>query len=257
MTAFTNARTGDAIWPRTDYSRVPFWLYWDADLYRQELERIFQGPTWSYVGFEAEIPKPGDFRTSFVGDMPVIVNRDEQGRGACPGQSLRPSRRDRAPRSLRQRGRAWLASIIAGSIASTARSRACRSAGGHKGRGGLADDFDFAEHGLRRLRVAIFCGIVFASFSDAAEPIETYLGERICSHLRRLMARPIRILGYQRQKIHGNWKQYLENQRDTYHGSLLHEFQSTFGISRATQVGGGQHGRPPSPQPDLGQDRHR
>src|SRR6185437_4099289 len=45
-------------------------------------------------------------------------------------------------------------------------------------------------------------------------------------------------LGYQRQRFAANWKLYLENQRDTYHGSLLHEFQSTFGLSRVTQEGG-------------------
>ncbi len=237
MSALSNARTGDAIWPRTDYSRVPFWLYWDEDIYRQELERIFYGPTWSYVGFEAEIPNPGDFRTSFVGDTPVIVNRDLEGqvhvlvnRCAHRGSIVR---RETCGNAV-EHGciyHRWLYGLD-GKLLGVPFSR------GHKGRGGLAPDFDFAKHGLKRLNVALFCGIVFASFSDEVEPIEAYLGKTITGHLRRLMARPIRILGYQRQKIHGNWKQYLENQRDTYHGSLLHEFQSTFGISRATQVGG-------------------
>jgi anthranilate 1,2-dioxygenase large subunit len=80
--------------------------------------------------------------------------------------------------------------------------------------------------------------VIFASFSAHAEPLADYLGKTICGHFDRLFSRPLRILGYQRQRIFGNWKQYLENQRDTYHGSLLHEFQSTFGISRATQTGG-------------------
>ena len=237
LDALTNTAAGDALWPRTDYSRVPYRLYWDADIYRQELERIFYGPTWSYVGFEAEIPNPGDFRTSFLGDTPVIVNRDERGavhvlvnRCAHRGAIVRRE----ACGNATEHGciyHRWLYRLD-GSLQGVPFSR------GHKGRGGLSADFDFAEHGLRRLRVESFCGVIFASFSESTEPVEQYLGERICLHLRRLMARPIRILGYQRQKIRGNWKQYLENQRDTYHGSLLHEFQSTFGISRATQVGG-------------------
>ena len=52
------------------------------------------------------------------------------------------------------------------------------------------------------------------------------------------MFKPISILGYQRQRIYGNWKFYLENLRDTYHASLLHEFLVTFGLDRATQKGG-------------------
>jgi len=30
-----------ALWPRSDYSRVPFRFYHDAQLYQAELERIF------------------------------------------------------------------------------------------------------------------------------------------------------------------------------------------------------------------------
>jgi anthranilate 1,2-dioxygenase large subunit len=32
-----------------------------------ELERIFQGPTWSFVALEAELLKPDDFKSTFVG----------------------------------------------------------------------------------------------------------------------------------------------------------------------------------------------
>ena len=60
----------------------------------------------------------------------------------------------------------------------------------------------------------------------------------MCQHISRLMHKPINILGYQRQRIDGNWKYYLENLRDTYHASLLHEFLVTFGIDRVTQKGG-------------------
>jgi len=31
-------------WPRNDYSRVPFRLHHDEDLYALEMERIFRGP---------------------------------------------------------------------------------------------------------------------------------------------------------------------------------------------------------------------
>src|SRR5947208_8341290 len=67
------------IWPALDYSRVPYRLYHDAALYAREQERIFGGPVWSFLGLEAEIPKPGDFRTTYVGETPIVVNRDETG----------------------------------------------------------------------------------------------------------------------------------------------------------------------------------
>ena len=46
---------------------------------------------------------------------------------------------------------------------------------GIKGKGGLPRDFELADHGLRKLKVESFCGIVFGTLSDEAEPLEDYL----------------------------------------------------------------------------------
>src|SRR5262249_14601950 len=98
-------------------------------------------------------------------------------------------------------------------------------------------DFKMEEHGLPKLRVATYRGVIFASFSDATEPLEDYLGPVFRGHFDRIFSRPIRILGYQRQRFAANWKLYLENQRDTYHGSLLRMLQSACGRRRATEEG--------------------
>ena len=37
------------IWPTLGYSRVPYRLYHDAEIYKQEQERILKGPTWRPV----------------------------------------------------------------------------------------------------------------------------------------------------------------------------------------------------------------
>jgi len=57
--------------PRADGSRVPFNVYSSPELCQLEQERIFRGPVWSFVAMEAEIPRPGDFKSMFVGDTPV------------------------------------------------------------------------------------------------------------------------------------------------------------------------------------------
>ena len=66
-------------WPSTDYSRVPYVVFGDQAIYNREQERIFQGSSWCYLGLEAEIPNPGDFKTSFVGNTSVVVNRSANG----------------------------------------------------------------------------------------------------------------------------------------------------------------------------------
>ena len=47
--------------PSTDGSRVPFDVYRSQEIYDREQDRIFRGPTWSFLALEAEIPNPGDF----------------------------------------------------------------------------------------------------------------------------------------------------------------------------------------------------
>jgi anthranilate 1,2-dioxygenase large subunit len=97
-----------AIWPTLDYSRVPYRLYHDPEAYEREQKQIFRGPTWSFLGLEAEIPNPGDFRTTYVGDTPVIVNRDANGTIHAQVNSLRPSGCDGPARDVGQCRRSHL-----------------------------------------------------------------------------------------------------------------------------------------------------
>ena len=227
----------DAIWPRRDYSRVPYLLYHDAEAYRLEQDRIFRGPAWNFLGLAAEIPNPGDFRTTWVGETPVVVNRDREGavhafvnRCAHRGGLVR-----RETLRQRQRARLHLSPMVL---------RARRAADSdpvpprHPRQGRARSRL---RHGRARLAPAAGRRRRRADLRharDAAEPLEDYLGPPVMAQLHRLFDRPVQILGYNRQRIRGNWKLYAENTRDNYHASLLHEFLVTFGLDRSTQVGG-------------------
>src|SRR5215469_13889988 len=65
--------------PRADGSRIPFEVYRSPEIYNLEQERIFRGPVWSFVALEVELPNPGDFKSTFVGDTPVVVTRNLDG----------------------------------------------------------------------------------------------------------------------------------------------------------------------------------
>ena len=47
----------------------------DREIYELELERIFKGPVWHFLGLEIDLPNPGDFKTTTMGEMPIIVTR--------------------------------------------------------------------------------------------------------------------------------------------------------------------------------------
>ena len=69
----------DLRWP-DDPAAIPDWVYTDQRIYELEHERIFLGPTWNYIALEAELPKPGDYIRSYIGSVPIIVARDQDGR---------------------------------------------------------------------------------------------------------------------------------------------------------------------------------
>ena len=225
------------IWPALDYSRVPYRLYHDREVYDREQERVFRGRVWNYLALAAEIPRPGDFRATYIGDTPVIVNRT--GDGAVHAFVNRCAHRGAlVRRELAGNATEHICIYHQWCYALDGRLMAIPFRRGVRGKGGLDAGFDMGAHGLRRLRVAIVDGAIFGTFADDAEPLEAYLGEPVLAELRRVLHRPVRVLGYTRQRIRANWKLYAENTRDNYHASLLHEFLVTFGLDRATQVGG-------------------
>src|SRR3954466_5360315 len=58
-------------------TRVPFHWYQDPALLPQEQRDVFEGPVWNYLCVESDIPNAGDWRTTHVGRMPVVVVRLE------------------------------------------------------------------------------------------------------------------------------------------------------------------------------------
>ena len=220
-------------WPDGGTSRVPYWVYTDPDVYRREQERIFQGPTWNYVALAAEVPEPGDFTRTTVGEVPVVVTRDRRGElnavvNRCAHRGLQfcvaPSGHTTT----------FTCPYHQWSYDLTGRLLGVPFKKGVNGHGGMPADFVNADHGLARLRVAERHGVVFASF-DADPPLfEEYLGATNLGWFDRVFdGRTLRVLGYQRQRVPANWKLMFENIKDPYHASLLHVFLVTFGLFRA------------------------
>ena len=54
-------------------------IFVNEDIYRQELEQIFTR-AWLFVGHESQIPKPGDFFVSCMGEESVLLCRDREER---------------------------------------------------------------------------------------------------------------------------------------------------------------------------------
>ena len=243
-------------WSQTDSSRIPFWAYTDAQLYSQELDKIFYGAHWCYVGLEVEIPNTGDYKLSHVGERQVLMVRDRVApKDRLLDNGIRVVENRCAHRGVRfcqtPHGNArsfvcpyhqWTYKLN-GDLAGLPFKDGVKDgdAADAKVQGGMPEGFDVKDHGLTKLRVAVLHGLVFASFSDSVEPIEQYLGPAVMPWVNRIFkaddgtARKLTLLGYNRQRIPGNWKLMMENIKDPYHPGLLHTWFVTFGLWRADQ----------------------
>lgn len=223
------------IWPEDAAGRIPYWVYTDPEIYARELERIWYGPHWLYVGLEAEVPHVGDWRTTTLGERPVIMVRSGpeeisvlENRCRHRGVKFCQARQGRSDQLICPYHQ-W-AYALDGSLIGVPFRRGVRR------QGGMPADFDPKEWGLNRLRVEVVNGVVWATFSDATPPFRDYLGEKFWRHYTRVYdGRKLEVLGYNRQHIPANWKLMQENIKDPYHATLLHVFFVTFGLFRADQ----------------------
>jgi anthranilate 1,2-dioxygenase large subunit/terephthalate 1,2-dioxygenase oxygenase component alpha subunit len=224
-------------WPAEGATRVPYWVYQDPEVYREEQARIFQGPTWNYLCLEAELPEPQSFVTTFVGEMPVVVTRDAQ--GELHAFENRCAHRG-ALICMQARGTTERFACIyhnwtydhSGKLLNVAFRK------GIAGKGGMPADARPESQSPKQLRVSSVCGLVFGSLSDTAPSLEDYIGPQILPRIKRVMKKPVKLLGSYTQVLPNNWKLYMDNVKDTYHASLLHLFFTRFRINRLTQKGG-------------------
>ena len=189
---------------------------------------------------ENEIPDAGDWRATYIGEMPVVVARDHDGaivafENRCAHRGALICLDDGGnAKEFQCVYHAWRYDLR-GNLRSIAFQR------GVNGRGGMPAEFRMEDHGPRKLRTTVLFGIVFGTLSDATPDIETFAGPEVIDRLRTIAAgRQLEIIGRFTEVLPNNWKLYAENVRDTYHASLLHLFFATFKLNRLSQGGGTQ-----------------
>lgn len=224
-------------WESDKTGRIPFMAYTDEALHKKELQRFFYEKHWCYVGLEAEIPNPGDFKRTAIGERSVVMSRDEAGaihvfENVCAHRGMQFCRERHGNKKEFVCPYHQWNYTLEGDLQGVPFRRGVKQDG--KVNGGMPADFKTEDNGLTKLKVASRGGVVFASFDHAVEPFEDFLGPDILRYFDRLFdGRKLTILGYNRQRIPGNWKLMQENIKDPYHPGLLHTWFVTFGLWRA------------------------
>jgi nitrite reductase/ring-hydroxylating ferredoxin subunit len=185
----------DALLPRPgslpgwtgDLTRVPFWVYRDQALMKLEQDRVFEGPVWNFLCLENEIASPGDWRSTVVGQMPVVVARDTDGsiaafenRCAHRGALICLDNAGSDASDFQCVYHAWRYDLR-GNLRSVAFQR------GVKGKGGMPPGFRVEDHGPRQLRVTTLHGLVFGTFSADTSAIEDFIGPDVRARFDRML----------------------------------------------------------------------
>jgi len=184
----------DRQWPEDRDGRVPFWVYSDPDIYQAELQKIWYGPHWLYVGLECEIPDIGDFKTTTLGERPVVMVRSGEGEisvveNRCRHRGMKFCQdRFGHAKELLCPYHQWNYSLQGDLIGVPFRR-------GVRKQGGMPADFDPKLNNLRQLRVEEVNGVVWATFSDETPSFRDYLGERFWKHYTRVYDGTFRPIG--------------------------------------------------------------
>jgi Rieske 2Fe-2S family protein len=189
---------------------LPGAAYKNPEIYELEMRHIML-KAWHYVGHQSQVPGRGDYFLFEIAGESVIVVRDGEG-GINAMMNV-----------CRHRG-----------------SRICDAAEGHEARftcpyhgwsygldGSLKaaarmdEGFDRAAHGLRRLQVRVFEGLIFVNFDEQAPDfgeLERAMGPALAPYE---LARA-KVAHRQNYPIRSNWKLAVENYCECYHCQPAH-----------------------------------
>jgi choline monooxygenase len=187
---------------------MPWSWYSDPEVLRLEQERIFRR-TWQYVGHSGRAAEVGERFAAWVGDVPVLVVRAEDGLRAflnvCRHRGSLLVEGDGARASIQCPYHAWTYGLD-GSLHAAPRSE-------------REPDFDASELSLLPLRLESWGPFLFVNAAEDAPPLAETLGP-----LPDLL--PVDDLAFRSRdeyELAANWKIGCENYLECYHCPVAHK----------------------------------
>lgn len=194
-------------------------VFADPEIFELELKHIW-AKTWIVIGHESEVPKSGDFVTRRIGSDPVIMVRKRDGEIECL-LNVCPHRGTVVCRTSAGNGpvfrciyHGWIFNLDGSFRGAPFQSEM------------YGEQIDRARMGLRRARVEVFAGIVFANWDEDAPPLSEHLGDFkfYLNLMFNTTERGYEVVGPpQRFVIDANWKTASEQfASDAAHAAQLH-----------------------------------
>jgi phenylpropionate dioxygenase-like ring-hydroxylating dioxygenase large terminal subunit len=217
---------------RPDEGVIPSFIFTSPEVYRLELERIFQR-VWLYVAHEAEVPQRGDYVTREMGEQPVIVSRGEDDQlrvflNFCRHRGMRIARSDLGNSSHFRCPYHGFTYTYAGQLTGVPFQQDA-----------YGTTLDKSQLSLLQARVATYQGLIFATWNQEGPSLEEYLGG-IRWYLDILVGRAeMEVIGPpQKWSVPTTWKLPAENfTSDAYHTAHTHASMAKLDLVPSTDFG--------------------
>jgi phenylpropionate dioxygenase-like ring-hydroxylating dioxygenase large terminal subunit len=203
-----------------EHNEVSMRVLSDPEVYRHELEHLF-AKTWNLLGHESEIADPGDYVMRYIGEDAVIMTRDSKGEinvllNVCSHRGMMVCRAEGG------KGTQFKCPYHGWTFSNTG-----RFLGSPIAKEQMHGDMRTKEElGLKKARVDVYAGMVFATWNEEGPTLKEWLGD-IAWYLDLMFDRTpdgLEVIGApQRFMINANWKCPGEQHAgDGFHTLTLH-----------------------------------
>lgn len=194
-------------------------IFSDPDVYQQELRQIF-ARAWNFMCHTSQIPQPGDYFLSSIGEDQVIVVRGRDGAVNVLLNSC-PHRGNTVCRAEQGKTRSFFCSYHGWNFDLDGRLLAVPGLDKF-----YENDLDLGKRGLARAaQVDTYRGFVFATLDPQAVALPDFLGwvGRLGIDLVTERGAIEIVDGIQKNRIQCNWKLAVDNLLDWYHPKVSHQ----------------------------------
>ena len=207
-------------------------VYTDPEVFRLEMKHLFAN-TWVYVGHASQIPNPGDYLTTDIGDQPVMASRHTDGTihvlyNRCPHKGTKI-----ASEACGNTGKFFRCPYHAWSFKTNGALLAIPFKKGYDGTGLEETE---AVKGLAPVGAThVYRDFIFARLAPTGVDFDTFFGESLSSIDNMIDRSPegkLVLEGAPLRYMHPcNWKMLVENQTDTCHPMVAHESSAGTAVS--------------------------
>jgi benzoate/toluate 1,2-dioxygenase alpha subunit len=194
-------------------------IFEDQEIFDAEIEFCFE-KLWNYLCHESQLPNPGDYYATHIGNQPVVVYRQDDGSikafiNACShrGAIITPFKQGNA-KTLTCRFHGWSYKCSGECI------------GIKNEEGGYGAEFNRAQYNLTEIaEIGDYRGFIFGALTDEVPTLEEHLGE--AKFFIDLFADQSpdgleMVKGSQTYLCGHDWKVQADNVTDGYHVSTVH-----------------------------------